>query len=210
VSEFDLKSKSVKNYKFSNESDEIEKRIYEARNNKFDIFENKENFIIYKVENLEKRKPDLSDAQTKKEISDLVTQKNKFDYNRKLLEQIKNEKFTEDDFLKFGKEKIQSLTLNSIKDNNKFEINSVELLYSLPMKSFTLINDENNNIFIAKIKDYDDVKLKLNTDNYDQFFNKENTRTKNNILKSYDLFLNEKYNVNINQVAIDNIKNLFQ
>ncbi len=210
VSELDLKSKTVKNYKFSNKSDEIEKKIYELRNNELDIFEDKENFIIYKVENLEKMKPDLSDSQTKKEISDLVTQKNKFDYNRKLLERIKNEEFTENDFLKFGKEKIQSLTLNSIKDNNKFEINSVELLYSLPMKSFTLINDENNNIFIAKIKDYDDVKLELNTDNYDQFFNKENTRNKNNILKSYDLFLNKKYNVNINQVAIDNIKNLFQ
>ncbi len=210
VSEFDLKSKSVKNFKFSKKSDEVEKRIYEVRNIEYDIFENNENFIIYKIENLEKKTPDLNDAQTKKEILDLVVQKNKFDYNRKLLEQIKNEKFTEDDFFKFGKDKIQSLTLNSIRDNNKFEINSVEILYSLPMKSFTLINDENNNIFIAKIKGYDDAKLNLNTDNYDQFVNKENTRNRNNILKSYDIFLNEKYNVNINQVAIDNIKNLFQ
>ena len=39
---------------------------------------------------------------------------------------------------------------------------------------------------------------------------KENTRIKNSILKSYDYFLNDKYNININQLAIDNIKNLFQ
>ena len=32
----------------------------------------------------------------------------------------------------------------------------------------------------------------------------------NNILQSYDLFLNDKYSVNINQTAINNIKNLFQ
>ena len=38
------------------------------------------------------------------------------------------------DFLKLGKDKIQSLTLNSIKDNKKFEINSVKMLYSLPRK----------------------------------------------------------------------------
>ena len=42
------------------------------------------------------------------------------------------------------------------------------------------------------------------------FANKENTRIRNDILKSYDLFLNKKYNVNINKIAINNVKNLFQ
>ena len=126
------------------------------------------------------------------------------------MEQIRDKNFTENEFLDLGKEKIQSLTLNSIKDNKKFEINSVEMLYSLPTKSFTLINDENNNIYIAKIKNYDDVKLQLNSKDYDQFFKKENTRIRNNILQSYDLFLNKKYKVDINQMALNNVKNLFQ
>ena len=100
--------------------------------------------------------------------------------------------------------------MNSIKDNNKFDINSVKILYSLPSGSFTLINDDNDNIYIAKVKNYEDIKLKLDTEKNDQYYSKENTRIKNNILKSYDLFLNEKYNVNINPVAINNVKNLFQ
>jgi len=100
--------------------------------------------------------------------------------------------------------------LNSIKDNNKFDINSVKILYSLPSGSFTLINDDNDNIYIAKVKNYEEIKLKLDTEKNDQYYSKENTRIKNNILKSYDLFLNEKYNVNINPVAINNVKNLFQ
>ena len=127
-----------------------------------------------------------------------------------VLEQIKDKEFSENDFLNLGENKIQSLTLNSIKDNKKFEINSVEMLYSLPLNSFTLINDEENNIYLAKIKNYNNVKLELNSKDYDQFFTKDNTRIRNNILKSYDLFLNEKYNVNINEVAINNVKNLFQ
>ena len=51
-----------------------------------------------------------------------------------------------------GNNKINSTSLNSIKDNNKFDINAVELLYSLPLNSFTLINDENNQIYLAKVK----------------------------------------------------------
>ena len=84
------------------------------------------------------------------------------------------------------------------------------MLYSLPLNSFTLISDESENIYLAKLKNYDDLNLDLSLKDYEQFFNKENTIIRNDILKSYDLLLNTKYNVNINQVAIDNIKNLFQ
>ena len=56
ISEFNLNSKVVKNYKLTNESNPIEKKIYEERNNDFDIFEDGENFIIYKIENLQKKK----------------------------------------------------------------------------------------------------------------------------------------------------------
>ena len=210
TSELNLKVSTIKDYKYSENSNEIQKKIYEVRNNSFDIFENKENFIIYKIENLEKKKPTLDDDQTKKEILELVVQKSKFDYNKNLLEKIQNKEFTEQDFLNLGKDQIQSLKLNSIKDNNKFEINSIQMLYSLPLKSITLINDENNNIYLAKINNYDDLDEEINPKDYEKFSSKENTEIRNNILKSYDLFLNQKYNVDINQVAINNVKNLFQ
>jgi len=210
ISEFNLNSKSIKDYKFSEQSNEIEKKIYEVRKNNFDIFENDENFVIYKINNFSEKKPDLNDSQIKSEILELILQQKKFDYNKKLLEKIRNKEFTEKDFLNFGKNKIQSLTLNSIKDNKKIEINSVQMLYSLPLNSFTLINDEEGNIYLTKIKNYDDINLNLNSKDYDLYYDKENTRIRNDILKSYDLFLYQKYNVTINPIAISNVKNLFQ
>jgi peptidyl-prolyl cis-trans isomerase D len=210
ISKLNLNAKEIEDYKYSETSDEILKKIYSFRANNFDIFENSENYVIYKIENLEMKKPDLNDDQTKKEILELVTQKNKFDYNRSLLEKIRDKSFTEEDFINLGTNEIKSLKLNSIKDNKKFEINSVQMLYSLPLKSITLINDENDNIYLAKINSYDNAKLQINSEDYDQYSNKENTRIKNTILKTYDLFLNQKYNVDINQAAINNVKNLFQ
>ena len=210
ITEFDLNPTIINDYKFSETDDEITKKIYEVRNNNFDIFENNDNYVIYKIQNLEKKKPDLNDDEIKKEILEIVFQKNKFEYNRSLLEKIQNKEFNEVDFSNLGKDQIQSLKLNSIKDNKVFEINSVQLLYSLPSNSFTLINDENENIYLAKIKNYDEIVLPMNMENYEQFFKKENTKIRNDILKSYDLFLNKKYNVDINQIAINNVKNLFQ
>ena len=210
ISELNISTTKVEDYKYSDTSNDIQKKIYEVRNNNFDIFEEGENYIIYKIESLKKKKPNLKDNQIKKEIIELVVQKNKFDYNKNILEKIKNEKFTEQNFLELGKDQIQSLKFNSIKDNNKFEINSVKMLYSLPLKSITLINDENNNIYLAKINNYDELNTEMNTEDFEKLLNKENMEIRNNILKSYDLLINQKYNVDINQVAINNVKNLFQ
>ena len=103
-----------------------------------------------------------------------------------------------------------SLILNSIRDNKKFTIDSIKVLYSLPVNTFTLINDENENIYLAKIKKYIPAKIDVNTDNYKSIVSKENSKMRNSILKSYDFFLNDKYDVNVNQLAINNVKNLFQ
>ena len=210
ISELNISTTKVEDYKYSDTSNDIQKKIYEVRNNNFDIFEEGENYIIYKIESLKKKKPNLNDNQIRKEIIELVVQKNKFDYNKNILEKIKNEKFTEQNFLELGKDQIQSLKFNSIKDNNKFEINSVKMLYSLPLKSITLINDENNNIYLAKINNYDELNTEMNTEDFEKLLNKENMEIRNNILKSYDLLINQKYNVDINQVAINSVKNLFQ
>jgi peptidyl-prolyl cis-trans isomerase D len=210
ISELNINTTKVEDYKYSDTSNNIQKKIYEVRNNDFDIFEEGENYIIYKIESLKKKKPNLNDNQIRKEIIELVVQKNKFDYNKNILEKIKKDKFTKQDFLELGKDQIQSLKFNSIKDNNKFEINSVQMLYSLPLDSITLINDDNKNIYLAKINNYDEINIEMNSEDFEKFSNKENMKIRNNILKSYDLLINQKYNVDINQVAINNVKNLFQ
>ena len=204
----DLKNKS--NYKISENSSEIEKRIYENRENKFDIFENGDDYVVYSIENIYERKPDIGDIQIKKEITKLVMQKSKFDYNRKLLENIRDKKFDENEFIKLGGNDINSIILNSVKDNKKFDINSVEMLYSLPLRSITLINDEKENIYLTKIISYEDKNLDQKSDDFKSYISKENSNNRNNILKSYDIFLNDKYKVVLNQKTIERVKNFFQ
>ena len=210
ISEFNLSKVLVNDYRYSNDSNGIEKMIYDARSNNFDVIENNENFIIYKIDSIKEKSPNINDNRTKDEILKLIVQKSKFDYNRKLFEQIKDKKFDDNEFIKLGSDQIQFLTLNSVKDNKKFDISSVQMLYSLPINTFTLISDKDKKVYLAKIKDYKDINLKTNTDEFKSYITKENTNNRNTILKSYDIFLNGKYKVDINQKAINNIKNLFQ
>ncbi len=210
VSKLDIKPIKIKNFKFSSEKNSIEKKIFNLRTVKYDIFENDNDFIIYKIRKIEERGPDLNDTETRNEVIELVSQKNKFDYNRNLLEKVTQKNFNDDDFKKLGQNSIQNLKLNSIKDNKKFDINSVEILYSLQENSYTLINDEQNNVYLAKIKKFNDKIINENDDKFNEYVNKLNSNTKNSILKSYDLFLNNKYDVTLNKKTLERVKNYFK
>ena len=208
VSNLNLTSVNINNFRFSENKNEIEKKIFELKNNNLDIFEMGNDYILYKIEKIEQREPDLNDNETTSEIKELISQKDKFDFNKDLLEKIKTKKFDNNDFLKMGKNNINNIVLNSINDNSKFESNSLKLLYSLPENSFTLITDEDNNIYLAKIKEYQKL---LNEDfKVEEYTFEQNSNFKNSILKSYDLFLNKKYNVELNQKTLERVKNYFQ
>ena len=69
-------------------------------------------------------------------------------------------------------------------------------------------DDEENNIYLAKIKNFE--KKTINKEKLDEYNNKLNSNIKNTMLKSYDLFLNDKYDVVLNQKTIERVKNFFQ
>ena len=205
----DIKKIQVSDFRYTYDKSDIEKKIFEVRNIDFDIIENGDDYILYKITKSEERTPDLNDSVLKEEILGLIYEKNKYEYNKKLIKKIEEGNFNNKNFVEMGNNKIKNLILNSIKDNKKFEIKAVELLYSLPLNSFTLINDDKSKIYLAKIKkrlnqtEVTEIKLK-------EYTTSQNTNIKNSILKSYDIFLNDKYNVDINKVAINNVENYFK
>ncbi len=209
-SNLDIPTITKKNFKISTNANEIEKKIFELRNIELDIFENNDDYILYEVQNLEERKPDITDIQTKNEVKELIFQKNKYEYNRKLIEKISKKEFNNQDFLKMAEKNLETTKLNSIKDNKKFEINAVEVLYSLPVNSFTLINDEQENIYLAKVKKFENILIDENNEKYKEYINKQNSNIKNNMLKSYDFYLNDKYEIDLNKKTIERVKNYFQ
>ena len=209
VTNFNLKSKRIKDFRFTYDKSDIEKKIFEARNNEFDIIEFKDDYVLYKIINSEQRSPNLDDLVLKEEILGLIYEKNKYEYNKDLINKIDNKNFNNEDFVVMGNNKIENLLLNSIKDNKKFDIKAVELLYSLPANSFTLINDEMSNIYLAKIKNFQNETMK-NDDKMNEYISKQNSNLRNNMLKSYDLFLNNRYDVTLNQKIIERVKNFYQ
>ena len=187
-----------------------EELIYSKKSSKLDIFESGDNYILYSIENEYDRSPDLNDEIVKGEIVELIYQKGKFDYNRKIIEEIQSDEFNENKFTELSSDKIQSGSINSINDDELFEVNSIKMLYSLPQNSFSLVSNTNNQIFLVKIKDVIKNTINKQGEEYKGFVNSQNTNNRKSILQSYDTLLNNKYQVQLNQKTIDRIKNYFK
>jgi len=202
--------KEVSKYTPSSNKNINKDKIYSKRSTNLDLVENGDNFLLFSIVNKYDLGPDLNDKTTKDEITELVFQKGKFDLNRNILEKIQKKEFDNSKFNEMSANSPEYISLNSINDNNTFEANSVKMLYSLPINSFTLVNDKDNKIYLVRIVGAKDNSYNSTDENYLKFVQELNTDNRKSILQSYDQLLNNKYKVQLNQKTIDRVKNYFK
>ena len=205
-----MQTTSVKDFSLTENRKEIEDKIFNAKSDATGLIENNNDYIFYNIENITSKSPDLNNKQSYSEMQKLVFEKNKFDFNRKILEEINDKSFDQAKFDELGSSLIESIILNSVKDNKKFNINSVRVLYSLPIGSFTLVNDDKNNIYLSKNESLSDEMIDYESPEYKSFVTTQLSNDRKNILQSYDAFLNKKYTVDINQKTLERVKNYFK
>lgn len=210
IKELNLTTIDVESYISLDNKEDIKNKIYSSRNNTTDIIEDSGSYTFYNISKTNNKLPDISDERFKKQITNLLFEKEKYEFNKNILDQINQNKFNQNSFTELGGDKIEKIKLNSIKDNKKFEINSIKILYSLPINSFTLIVDDQNNVYVAKTLNYDVENIDDKSKKFTDIKIEEGAENKNSILKSYDFFLNDKYDVVVNEQTIDRVKNYFK
>ena len=202
--------KEIIEYAPTSEAQTSESLIYQNKSSKLNLIENGDNFLLYNINKEYDKSPNLNDDKTKGELVELIYQKGKFDFNRKILEEIQNKEFNNSKFEDLGNNNLLNVEIDTINDDSMFDINSVRMLYTLPVNSFTLINDNDNNIFLVKITDSKKNFFNKSDEEYVQFVKNQNTDNRKSILQSYDQLLNNKYQVKVNQKSVDRVKNYFK
>ena len=205
---------SKKNYNPNDADDELEKIIFEKRlEDQFQIIDKNDYYLIYKIEKINKILPNTDATDFISQIKKILYEKSKFEYNNKLLKKISINNFNDGDFAKLVNSrslKIEKVQLESINDDSMFNINSIKLLYSMPINSYTLINDNKNNIYLTKIIKSHEKDISKMSKDFINYVNIANLQIKNNIFSSYDYLLNKKYKIKINQKTLERVKNYFR
>ena len=214
IAELNIQPTIKSNYFSISNGDETEEKIYKKRNeNKVQLIEESQFYVLYEIDKINKILPSLDSEKFRNKISGILYEKSKYDYNFKLISNINDKKFTENDFIKLSNENstiVEEIQLNSVQDDSKFDINSVKLMYALPVNSFTLISDQKQNIYMAKVTTSSKENIIKSSNEYKKYNDKSNNEIKNNMFSSYDLLLNKKYKVKINQKTLERVKNYYR
>ena len=209
---FSLKPTIIIEYDGNQNNKKFIYEIYQKRNqDKIQIVDNNDFYLLYEIKNIKNIIPSKNDENFIEEVKNDFFENQKNETLKELLLKIDNNKFTNIDFLKLiDGYKINKINITSIKDNIKFNSESINLLYSLPKNSFSLIVDNNDNFFIAKIENIEEKNLYKTNNELSNYLKQSNKKLRDNLYTSYDFMLNEKYKIKINKNSLDRIKNFFR
>ena len=187
--------------------------IYNNRNGeKIQIIEFDEYYLLYEIDKIEKLLPDTEKPEFRDKVVEKLANLEKFNFNKELLQKIESKNFFDSDFIKIAKndENIKSAQINSIDDSSLFNVDSLNLLYTIPENDFLLIVDNNMNVYLTKIIDFEYKNFTEQSEDFNKSSIKSKFILKNYISMAYDDYINSKYDINIFNNTIDRLKNYFK
>ena len=210
---YNFKLNEKNNFVLDENSDEVLEEIYSRRNqDKIQLIDKNDFYLIFEISNISKKIPNKTDPKFLDSVKNNVILKKKFEFNKSLFEKIDEKSFNDEEFVKLSKDinNIKTINIKSLQDNEVFDPDSLNLLYTLPNKSFSLVTGQGNKVFLTKIKNISYSDMDKNTDNIKEYSTKANNDIINDVYTSYDLSLNSKYKVKIFNQTIDRVKNYFR
>tara|TARA_B110000014_G_C20117034_1_gene590265 strand:+ start:81 stop:1529 length:1449 start_codon:yes stop_codon:yes gene_type:complete len=196
-------------------SQKLVKNIFSEKINDslFLIEENDKYFFIeiYKTEDVYKN---LKDTSLRKDIIASIETNAKRKLIIELINKINKNKFTKKDFNDYAKANslsAKNITITNQNDNSKLEQELLYQIYKFAEKDIFVVNDinftENYLIYINKIEN---VAIKNDSQEYDKYSDLSKLKITTSLYNAYDSYLNKKYEIDINYIALNNIKNNFQ
>ena len=187
--------------------------IYKNRNGeKIQIIEYDEFYLLYEISKIEKLLPETGKQEFRDKVVEKLKNLEKFNYNKEILQKIESKNFFDSDFIKIAKneENISSAQINSIDDSTLFNVDSLNLLYTIPENDFLLIVDNNMNVYLTKVIDFEYNNFNEQSEEFNKSSIKSKIILKNYISMAYDDYINSKYDVNIFNNTIERLKNYFK
>ena len=170
-------------------------------------------YYLIEMTKVSKNQKDINNKEVRDAIKAQIIIENKINENTKLAKEISNKTFTREQMDIFAKKNnlmVESTTFSKIDNNKTFSSGVIKRIFETSDKSINLITDNMlKDNFIIYVKETKLPKIKKQNENYDSFKLKAKLRLANDIYNIYDLSLNKKYNVEINNKTLNRIKNSF-
>ena len=178
------------------------------------LIENKEEYFIFELSKTEKFQKKINDKSVAKEILANLERQTKRKIISEIVAKINNNNFNKKQFNELSKDEnavIKKITLASKNDDKILKQELVKQIYAFSENRVIVVTDidlsENFLIYIDKI---DNKSIDRKSEDYNKYLNLSKIKMVSNLYKTYDTYLKNKYEININNKALDAIKNYFK
>ena len=203
-------SKKIKDF-----SENLIKNSFSIKKNEPTILlEDKGEYFILELLDTEIIEKGIDDQIVKNKIITNLKKDKKRKLISDLMSKINNNSFNKNDFDKLSSQKnliIKNIKFENQNDDKILKKELVSQIYSYPEKKVIVIVDiglsENFLVYINKI---DNVSINKNAENYDKYLNLSNVKITNDMYNTYDYWLKNKYKIDINYQALEEVKNLIK
>ncbi len=177
------------------------------------LIADKDKYFVVEVIKTENIQRNINDKSVRKDILENLEIQTRAKFVSKIIEKINKNNFKKSDFDRLSYEEnvtIKKIRLENQNDNKILKKELISQIYAFPEKKIIVIADiglrESFLIYIDKIES---VRVDQGSENYKKYFNLSKIQIAGNLYNSYDSYLKYKYKININQKALDSIKNNF-
>ena len=206
---FDINSNSIPNV-----SKNLVKNIFTL--DEFEptaLIENENKFFLVELVKTENIQSDIKNKNVRKNIILNLQIIKKRKLLTEIISRINQDTFSKNDFDKLSKDKnvkIEKISLNSINDNKTLKDEILKQIYSYPEKKIIVVHDlnfvENFLIFIDKVEN---ASINDAANEYEEYQRISRVRISNGLFNTYDEYLKNKYEIDINYNALKTVKNYF-
>jgi len=177
------------------------------------LIENENIFFLVelvKSENIQQEMTDIS-------VINKITSELNMSYKRKtiseLISKVRAENFKKENFYSFAKKEkatIESINIKSLNDDTNIQLDIVGQIYLAPENNVIVVSDiALSEVYLVYIENVKNKSINKNSKDYDKFYNLAKTSTTSSLYNSYDKYLKNKYEIDINYKALEQINNSF-
>ena len=214
INSIDGNKKDKNNEIIKNLSDNLFKKIYLIKNEKIpEVLKVDNKYYLAEIKSIERNNLPITDSNVLKTINSQLNFQNKIENNTSIIkdismggfDKVKMEKFAIDNNLK-----IKDYEISNLKQNEIFTEGIIKRIFLIKDGEINLVTNSEltKNFLVLGIKTQY-KKIEKGSIEFEKYEAKARLNLINNIYKTFDENLNERYKVELNKRTIDRVKNSF-
>jgi len=209
--EIDFNKKNIDGKKIENISDKFFQGIYKKKINSPELIIIEDKYFVGEVNTEKEINRKIEDVKVRESIVAQIKIKNIVETNNNISKKISEGKFNEAEMNAYAKKnnlEIKTKIIRGIKDDKIFSEEILKRILKLKNNDLNIItNSMLNKNFIVFIEKSEEQPFNNNSKDYEKYKAIAKLDLANKIYSTFDLGMNKKYKIEVNQKVLNRIKN---